>query len=375
MTPAKRWQQRVQSPDPPEGRQEGAASLAPPSGTAMHAAARECVQPGRAKTPSEWLAATKSALRLRHYSARTEEAYLGWLRRFLAFRKARAPAAGGAEAVRQFLSYLVERRRVSGGTQQQALAALRFAFDHGLGVPLSWVEVSPVHRPPRLPVVLSGTEVAAVLERLRGAKQLVAMLLYGSGLRLMEALTLRVKDLDFERSTLIVRRGKGDKDRATVLPPALHGPLQAHLQRVKRVHDRDLARGLGCVVLPDALGRKLPNAARAWEWQWVFPATSHYRDRLTGEYRRHHLHETAVQRDVKVAVALAGIAKRASCHTFRHSFATHLLEQGYDIRTVQELLGHSDVSTTMIYTHVLARGPGAVRSPLELVKLTEGARE
>jgi integron integrase len=224
-------------------------------------------------------------------------------------------------------------------------------------------------------VVLSSTEVAAVLERLRGTKRLVGMLLYGSGLRLMEALTLRVKDLDFERSTLIVRRGKGDKDRATILPPALHAPLQAHLRRVKRLHDRDLARGLGEVVLPDALGRKLPNAARAWEWQWVFPATSHYRDRLTGAYRRHHLHETAVQRDVKVAVAMAGIAKRASCHTFRHSFATHLLEQGYDIRTVQELLGHSDVSTTMIYTHVLSRGPGGVRSPLELVKLPEGARE
>jgi len=223
---------------------------------------------------------------------------------------------------------------VSGGTQQQALAALRFAFDHGLGVPLPWVELSPVHRPPRPPVVLSSTEVAAVLERLQGAKQLVVMLLYGSGLRLMEALTLRVKDLDFERSALDVRRGKGDEDRATVLPSALHGPLRAHLQRVQRPHERDLARGLRAVALPDAPGRKLPNAARAWECQWVFPARSHHRDRLTDSYRRHHLHESAVQRDVKLAVALAGIAKRASCHTFRHSFATPLLEQGYDIRTV-----------------------------------------
>jgi integron integrase len=315
------------------------------------------------------MASTRDVLRLRHYSTRTEEAYLAWLRRFLAFRRRRAPTAGADDAVRQFLSYLAVKRRVSGGTQQQALSALRFAFDQGLGVPLKWLDVTPVNRPPRLPVVLSGTEVAGVLSHMAGAKRLVAMLLYGSGLRLMEALTLRVKDLDFERSTLTVRGGKGDKDRSTVLPAALHGPLREHLARVKRLHQRDLARGLGCVALPGALGRKFPGAARSWEWQWVFPATSHYRDPVTGARRRHHLHETAIQRGVKLAVLESGIAKRASCHTFRHSFATHLLEQGYDIRTVQELLGHSDVSTTMIYTHVLSRGPGAVRSPLELVDL------
>lgn len=373
MRRAKRWPPGGEALVGSERHDRGVAVPAPLTGERTGPGLEGGTPPRRPATPSEWVAATSSALRLRQYSPRTEEAYVGWLRRFLAFRRARAPEAGGAAAVRLFLSYLVERRRVSGGTQQQALAALRFAFDHGLGVSLTWVELTPVHRSPRLPVVLSPAEVAAVLARLRGAKKPVAMLLYGSGLRLLEALTLRVKDLDFARSTLIVRRGKGDKDRATVLPRTLHGPLQSHLARVKRLHDHDLARGLGAVALPAALGRKLPNAARAWEWQWIFPATSHYRDLGTGEHRRHHLHETAVQRAVKVAVALAGIPKRATCHTFRHSFATHLLEQGYDIRTVQELLGHSDVSTTMIYTHVLSRGPGGVRSPLELVALTEGS--
>jgi integron integrase len=191
------------------------------------------------------------------------------------------------------------------------------------------------------------------------------MLLYGSGLRLLEALSLRVKDVGFDRSTLIVRAGKGGKDRATVFPSSLHEPMRAHLARVKRLHDRDLARGSGAVMLPGAFGRKSPASAKSWEWQWVFPATSVYTDRDTGERRRHHLHESAMQRAMKEAVLRSGIGKRATCHTLRHSFATHLLEQGYDIRTVQELLGHSDVSSTMIYTHVLGRGPGAVRSPLE----------
>ncbi|MEO6447049.1 MAG: integron integrase, partial [Gemmatimonadaceae bacterium] len=258
---------------------------------------------------------------MRHYSPRTEEAYLSWLRRYLVFRRATAPAAGALESVQQFLAYLAERRRVSGPTQQQALAALRFAFDHGLGLPLPWVELTPVHRPPRLPVVLTPAEVAAVLGQLQGAKRLVVMLLYGSGLRLMEAMTLRVKDLDFERSTLTIRGGKGDKDRSTVLPSRVHEPIKRHLERVKRQHDRDLRRGYGSVALPNALSRKLPGAKREWAWQWVFPATSHYRDSDTGEMRRHHLHETAVQRAVKLAVAQSGVAKRATCHTFRHSFA------------------------------------------------------
>jgi integron integrase len=235
-----------------------------------------------------------------------------------------------------------------------------------VGVALPPLEgVTPASRPRRLPIVLARDEVAAVLRQLRGAKQLVAMLLYGSGLRLMEALRVRVKDVDFARAQIVVRGGKGDKDRVTVLPPTVAGPLRVHLDRVKRLHDRDLARGAGAVALPGAYERKAPGAARGWEWQWVFPGTTLYRDAETGERRRHHLHETAVQRGVKEAVLRAGIAKRATCHTFRHSFATHLLEQGSDIRTVQELLGHSDLETTMIYTHVLQRGAGAVRSPLE----------
>lgn len=214
----------------------------------------------------------------------------------------------------------------------------------------------------------------AVLRQLSGAKQLVAMLLYGSGLWLLEALTLRAKDVDFARAQMVVRGGKGDKDRATVFPRALHADVRSHLERVKRLHERDLTVGAGHVVLPSALGRKLPAASRSWEWQWVFPATSVYRDADTGERRRHHLHETAVQRAMKEAVLRSGVAKRATCHTLRHSFATHLLEAGTDIRTLQELLGHSDLATTMIYTHVLQRGAGAVRSPLESLLDESGGR-
>ena len=317
--------------------------------------------------PNDWIEATRQAIRLKHYSARTESTYLGWLARYLRFR-ARRPGLDDIEALRQFLTHLATRRAVSTSTQKQALSAIRFAFDAGLGRRVPWLDgFTPAYRPPRLPVVLSTLDVHAVLGQLSGAKRLIGMLLYGSGLRLLEALSLRVKDVDFGRSTLTVRGGKGDKDRPTVLPVSLHEPLRRHLDKVKRLHTRDLARGAGAVALPGAFGRKSPSAARAWEWQWVFPATSCYVVRETGERRRHHFHESAMQRAMKEAVLRAGIGKRASCHTLRHSFATHLLEQGYDIRTVQELLGHADVSTTMIYTHVLQRGPGAVRSPLELL--------
>jgi len=319
-------------------------------------------------TTRAWYDATRAALHLRRYSPRTEASYLGWLRRFLVFRRRLPTGTPESDAVRRFLVHLASVKGVSGATQRQALSAIRFAFDRGQGTPLPWLDdFTPVFRPPRLPVVLSSAEVAAVIGCLSGSKRLVAMLLYGSGMRLLEALSLRVKDVDFGRSTLVVRGGKGDKDRVTVFPPSLHGPIREHLERVKRLHDRDLARGYGSIALPGAYHRKSPTAARSWEWQWVFPATSRYTDSETGEQRRHHFHETAMQRAMKEAVLRSGIGKRASCHTLRHSFATHLLEQGYDIRTVQELLGHSDVSTTMVYTHVLRRGPGAVRSPLEVM--------
>lgn len=301
-----------------------------------------------------------------HYSPRSVETYVAWLRRFFRFQLRRDPNALNHEMVAQFLSMLAVNRHVSASTQNQARSALVFYFRHVLGTPLPMLDgVTPASRPRRLPVVLSGDEVLAVLRELSGAKQLIAMLLYGSGLRLLEALSLRIKDVDFARAQLIVRSGKGDKDRATVFPPGVHDDLRAHLVRVKRLHERDLAAGAGHAALPGALGRKLPGASRSWEWQWVFPATSVYRDAETGERRRHHLHETAMQRGMKEAVLRSRVAKRATCHTLRHSFATHLLEQGTDIRTLQELLGHSDLATTMIYTHVLERGASAVRSPLE----------
>ena len=316
----------------------------------------------------DWIVATRTALRVRKYSPRTEHSYLDWLKRYVSFARRRGLDARESSTLRSFLSELGGRRNLSGSTQRQALSAVRFAFDRGLGRPLPWLDdFAPKSRSPRLPVVLSPTEAAAILAHLHGAKRLVAMLLYGSGLRLLEALQLRVKDLDFERCVLTVRGGKGDKDRSTVLPPATHAPLREHLVRVRRLHERDLARGLGAVAMPGSLALKYPSASRSWSWQWVFPATGWYEDRVTHERRRHHLHESAVQRGVKEAVLRAGIIKRASCHTFRHSFATQLLENGYDIRTVQELLGHADLRTTMIYMHVLARGPGSVRSPLELL--------
>jgi integron integrase len=316
---------------------------------------------------AEWIEATSKSLKVKRYSIRTARTYLGWLTRYQRFR-ARRPHLDSVEGLRAFLTLLATRRQVSASTQKQALSAIRFAYEHGLGRPLPWLDgFAAAYRPPRLPVVLSTAEVRVVLRELAGVKRLVAMLLYGSGLRLLEALSLRVKDVDFDRSTLMVRGGKGDKDRSTVFPQSLHDPLRQHLARVKRLYQRDLASGGGAVALPGAFGRKSPASARSWEWQWVFPATSGYVDRETGDRRRHHLHESAVQRAMKEAVLRSGIGKRATCHTLRHSFATHLLEQGYDIRTVQELLGHTNVSTTMIYTHVLQRGPGAVRSPLEVL--------
>jgi integron integrase len=307
-----------------------------------------------------------AAARVRHLARRTEMAYVGWIRRFIIFHHKRHPAVMGGPEVTEFLSHLALREGVSPSTQNQALAALLFLFREVLGQGLPWLqEVVRARRPKRLPIVLTREEIQAVLERLIGTPRLMALLLYGTGLRLLECARLRIKDVDFDQRQIVVRAGKGDRDRITLLPRAVQAELREHVDRVRRQHRADLAQGAGWVELPGGLERKYPGAGREWAWQWVFPATRRYTDPGTGRQRRHHLHPTVLQRAVKQAVSRAGLGKPASCHTFRHSFATHLLEDGYDIRTVQELLGHRDVSTTMIYTHVLNRGWGAVRSPLD----------
>jgi integron integrase len=309
-----------------------------------------------------------AVLRAGHFSVRTEEAYRSWILRFVRFHGIRHPETMGKEDVEAFLSALATDAHVSASTQNQALSALTFLYRKVLGVDLPGLDgVVRARAPRRLPVVLTRDEVAEVLSAMHGVPRLCATLLYGSGLRLMECMRLRVKDIDFARRQITVRQGKGRKDRATLLPRAIEAELRSHLDRVRRRHEEERRRGEGWVELPDALGRKYPGAGREWAWHWVFPATRTYRDRESGETRRHHLHESAVQRAVREAVLRTRIPKRVSCHTFRHSFATHLLEDGYDIRTVQELLGHRDVSTTMIYTHVLDLGPGAVRSPADRI--------
>jgi integron integrase len=308
----------------------------------------------------------RAAMRLRHFSPRTEETYLGWMRRYHAFHGRRDPAGLGAEHVTAFLNSLAIQGRVAAATQNQALAAILFLYREVLGIALPWLDdLVHARMPARLPVVLTRDEVGAVLAHMEGEPRLMATLLYGCGLRLLECCRLRVKDVDFGRNQIHVRRGKGDKDRVTMLPLVVKPELAAHLERARVQHQRDLANGSGWVELPGALAMKLPNAGREWPWQWVFPATRLYTCRETGQRRRHHLHETVVQNAVRSAVLAAGLSKRATCHTLRHSFATHLLEDGSDIRTIQELLGHKDVRTTMIYTHVLNRGPAGVRSPVD----------
>lgn len=316
--------------------------------------------------PPNLLDRVRLAVRTRHYSVRTEEAYVAWIRRFIVFHGKRHPMEMGEAEIGQFLSALAREGKVSASTQNQALSALLFLYREVLQRDVAWIEgVVRARAPKRLPVVLTREEVRAVLQQMRGTPKLMALLLYGAGLRLLECCRLRVKDVDFASNQILVRGGKGDKDRVTVLPSSTKADLARHLELVRNQHQEDLRRGAGWVELPGALARKYPTAGREWGWQWIFPATRIYTDPLTGQRRRHHLHETVVQRAVKEAVRRAGITKPASCHTFRHSFATHLLEDGYDIRTVQELLGHRDLSTTMIYTHVLNRGPGAIRSPAD----------
>lgn len=308
----------------------------------------------------------RAMIRLRGMSYRTEQTYCDWIKRFILFHEKRHPKELGVEEIRAYLTHLVSERNVAPSTQNQALHSLLFLYKQVLEIELPHLGQLPcAKKQPRLPVVFTREEAHAILAQLSGEKWLMANLLYGSGLRLMECLRLRVKDIDFERNIISVREGKGAKDRVTMLPLPLKEPLHAHLAGVKLRHEADLAAGYGTVKLPYALMRKYPNAATEWKWQFVFPAPKRSCDPRTGLWHRHHLDETALQRAVKLALKRSGVNKQGSCHTFRHSFATHLLEAGYDIRTVQELLGHTDVSTTMIYTHVLNRGGLVVRSPLD----------
>lgn len=318
-------------------------------------------------TEMKLLDQVRAAARMKHFSYRTEQAYVGWVRRYVLFHGKRHPREMGAAEIAAFVSHLATVGNVAASTQNQALAAILFLYRSVLGREVAEIEdVLRARKPKRLPVVLSRDEVARFLARTSGTTGLVARLLYGSGLRLLEALRLRVKDLDFEMREIVVRDGKGHKDRVTMLPVQLEAALREQLRRARALHARDLEDGCGAVYLPYALARKAPRTAEKWGWQYVFPSPARSTDPRTGVVRRHHLGEWAVQRAMHVAVREAGIDKPATPHTLRHSFATHLLEAGYDIRTVQELLGHKDVRTTMVYTHVLNRGGLGVRSPLDL---------
>jgi len=306
------------------------------------------------------------AIRRRNFSRRTEQSYWYWVRWFIRHNGVRHPAEMGAREVEAFLSWLATERDVAAATQNQALAALLFLYKQVLGQELPWFKgLVRAKRPVRLPVVLTRADAQRLLAQMQGVKWLMASLLYGAGLRQIECLQLRVKDIDFAYRQILVRDGKGAKDRVTMLPEQAVQPLQEHLGRVRTLHQRDLAAGHGEVSLPDALARKYPRAGREWAWQFVFPSGNLSADPESGVLRRHHIYPDTLQRAVKEAARAARIVKPVSCHTLRHSFATHLLEGGYDIRTVQELLGHSDVSTTMVYTHVLNKGGRGVRSPLD----------
>jgi len=328
--------------------------------------------PSNPSRPKKLLDQVRDAIRLKHYSRRTEESYVHWVKRFILFHDKRHPNDMGRPEIEAFLTHLATHEHVAASTQNQALAALLFLYRNVLHCDdpalFESLNMARAEKPAHLPTVLTKEQVTRIIQFVPGEYQLMARLLYGSGLRLMECLRLRVMDIDFAQSQIIVRDGKGEKDRVTMLPASLAQPLQQHLARVKRQHDHDLAKGYGYVDLPYALARKYPNANREWVWQYVFPSRSLSKDPQnpqSNQLYRHHAHESGLQKAVASAARHAGIPKRVTCHAFRHSFATHLLEAGYDIRTVQELLGHSDVSTTMIYTHVLNKGPRAVRSPLD----------
>ena len=326
----------------------------------------QTVPPATSSDKPKLLEQVRNAIRRKHFSIRTEQAYTDWIRRFILFHNKRHPKEMAEAEVTQFLTHLARNCNVAASTQNQALSALLFLYKEVLKQEIGWLDgVERAKRPARLPVVLTRDEVGQLFANLRGTNKLMAGLLYGSGLRLMECLRLRVKDVDFAYLNITVRDGKGAKDRITMLPVNLAEPIQRHLVKVRAQHEQDLADGLGMVYLPTALEHKYRNANRQWIWQYVFPSARISIDPRTGNRQRHHLAETILQRAVKEAVAASGISKLASCHSLRHSFATHLLENGYDIRTVQELLGHKDVSTTMIYTHVLNKPGLGVKSPLD----------
>jgi len=316
--------------------------------------------------PPKLLDQVRDKLRVKHYSIRTEHAYTDWIKRYIIFHGKRHPKNMGARDIEAFLTHLAVAGKVAASTQNLAKSSILFLYREVLEIQLPWLDnVTQAKAPKRLPVVLTVSEVQAVLSRMSGTHALIASLLYGGGMRLMEAVRLRVKDVDFARHEILVREGKGNKDRVTMLPEAVAAPLKAHLVKVKALHKEDLAQGYGEVYLPFALDKKYPKAGREWAWQYVFPSKNLSVDPRSGKTRRHHVDEKGVQRAVKQAVRDAELTKPATPHTLRHSFATHLLQSGYDIRTVQELLGHSDVSTTMIYTHVLNKGGKGVVSPLD----------
>ena len=321
---------------------------------------------GTGAQPPKLLDQLRESLRVRHYSLRTEDSYLDWVRRFILFHGKRHPRDLGAPEVQAFLSHLAVDRRVSPSTQNQAKAALLFLYRHVLDADLPWLaEIVQAKRQARLPVVLTPGEVRTLFDQMEGGMALLAQVLYGTGLRLMEGLRLRVKDVEFERREILVRDGKGGKDRVTMLPDRLVVPLRAHLDRVRALHERDLEEGFGEVYLPDALAEKCRAAPRAWGWQWVFPSSLRSVDPRSGAIRRQHLQPESVQKAIRLAARSGELVKPVTPHVLRHSFATHLLAGGHDIRTVQELLGHKDVATTMIYTHVLNRGGRGVTSPLD----------
>jgi len=318
----------------------------------------------------------RAAVRTKHYSMKTEEAYVHWIKRFILFHNKRHPKEMGEKEINQFITHLAVKAKVSASTQNQALCAIIFLYKQVLKIEIGDLgNVTWAKKPAKLPVVFNREEVTKVLNQLSGMNLMMAMLLYGSGLRLSECLQLRVKDIDFQYKQITIRSAKGDKDRVTLLPEYVIEPLKKHLTYVKMLHDKDLKDGYDSVYMPYALGRKYPNVGREFGWRFVFPATQISKDPRTGIQRRHHIHESVLQKAVKKAIRQAGIYKHASCHTFRHSFATHLLESGYDIRTVQELLGHQDLNTTMIYTHVLNKGAFGVKSPADLINLNLGEKK